>query len=284
MAKSVQLGKLSSPRQMNETEAAYMASMIDGEGSIFITAGRVKGLPDNYRLVVSITNTDYHLLETLAHRVGVGTIQKTIKENPAWKDAGQLIFNHEAAVHVLVQALPHLVIKADRAVIALEFMKLKREWSRSNNNRPQQLALREQLMALNARGKANQKDFGLIKHMTPDRRCTFDGCDAKHYGNGYCKRHYNWVFVGKSWSEGMNRSCENCKGDLPADARVDSKFCSVACKMKHHRAKGCYSPEAMADAPKCSEEGCDRPRHAQGICRRHYMQRWHASRALAAGG
>lgn len=274
---SYRLGKLDNPKTLSASDAPYWAAMIDGEGCICVI-GAGKGRP-NYRMFVNITNTNFELLDRLAAMIGVGALQVGARANPKWKTRGQLILNHEAADFVLRQTFPYLIAKKEQARLAMEFMHLKRAWSRTNDNHLEQAAISAKVKALNARGKVNEIPIHLeaFGHLT--RSCSAPGCVEKHYGNGYCRRHYRWAYESKGFDETFERKCEQCGDALAPNARVDTKFCSTSCKMKHHRRKGCYTPEALADAPKCSEDGCDRPRHAKGLCRRHYMQRWHASQS-----
>lgn len=283
--RSVTLGRYDSPREMTATEAAYLAGMIDGEGSICVlrTRPRDQARP-SYRFVMSVTNTDLHLLGELGEWVGVGTLQRVAKSkaNPKWKDGGQLFFNQGAAAHVLRQVLPYLIVKRRQAELAIEFLALKRAWSRENDNSEQQAAIYRRMGKLNARGAAHQKAYTFRHRPAAEPKlCTYEGCAETHYGNGYCRKHYRWIYESKSWSETTGRACQHCGEALPENARIDAKFCSLSCKMKHHRRHGAYTAEALADAPRCSVEGCDRPRQAKGLCRRHYMQEWHAAKRAA---
>jgi LAGLIDADG-like domain len=59
------------PNTLSATEAAYIAGLIDGEGTI--TLGR-KHRDDNRRLIVSISSTERILLEYVRSVCGVGKI------------------------------------------------------------------------------------------------------------------------------------------------------------------------------------------------------------------
>lgn len=278
--KTYQLGRLNNPRNMTDTEAAYWAAIIDGEGSICITRA---SMPDQrrpqYRMVLSVANTNMDLLDALARMVGVGGLTWTDRFNEKWKAKGQLIINHEAADFVIRQCYPFLVGKREQAETAMEFMRLKREWSKSNDNHVQQAELYEKSKLLNGRGSAHQKAYTFEQSQPePTRLCEYEGCSEKHYGNGFCRKHYRWIYEGKTWTPETTLTCKGCGEALPPNTRLTKLYCTTSCKMKYHRAKGCYTAEATSDAPRCSEEGCDRPRQAQGLCRRHYMQKWHAAK------
>lgn len=281
----VTLGRWDAPRQMTLAQAAYFAGMVDGEGSISVSAARQRNIDRlNYRLAVTVTNTDIKALETLGEWVGVGylSFQRRSQKDSKWKDAGVLKITHEASAFLLRQIQPFLIIKAEQAALALEFIELKRLCSKQNDNIGQQAKIHRQMKKLNGRGRAYQKEYNFIRPEKIPRLCTYDGCIQAHYGNGYCRQHYRWVYESKTWNpEQTTRQCQQCEGALPANSRIDAKFCSTSCKMKWHRSQGCYTSEALADAPKCAVEDCDRPRHARAMCRRHYMREWHAEQREA---
>lgn len=107
------------------------------------------------------------------------------------------------------------------------------------------------------------------------RRCTYEGCQAKHYGKGYCRRHYKWVFESKSFERLAERKCRYCEKDLPPDSPISTEFCSPACRMKWNRRHGCYTEEAIKqNRGTCSYAGCDKAVHARELCRKHYMYVW----------
>jgi len=109
----------------------------------------------------------------------------------------------------------------------------------------------------------------------PMRKCSVDGCNRIHESYGYCRKHHRRIIAGRTMEPHV---CKQCGNPMPDSARIIAKFCSASCKMKWHRAQGCYQSDVLAQASvrKCSVDGCDRPHQAQGMCRRHYMQKWHA--------
>lgn len=109
-----------------------------------------------------------------------------------------------------------------------------------------------------------------------DRRCSVDGCTGKHYAASYCRKHWNHRIGFPGLEERLaNRRCPQCNAAIPASAHHAKKFCCHEHQMKWHRAKGCYTTEAIAEnRGTCGVEGCDDPVHAQGYCRSHYMRMW----------
>lgn len=59
--------------KLSDTEAAYAAGIVDGEGSIYFSRNRTTRWPSP---VVSVASTDRELLEWLRSRVGGSIIQK----------------------------------------------------------------------------------------------------------------------------------------------------------------------------------------------------------------
>jgi hypothetical protein len=58
-----------------------------------------------------------------------------------------------------------------------------------------------------------------------------------------------------------NRACAQCGGEFES-ARSDARFCSAQCSRKYHRDNG----------RPCSEDGCDQPHRARGLCIVHYKR------------
>lgn len=104
--------------------------------------------------------------------------------------------------------------------------------------------------------------------------CAFEGCDAtEHYGHGYCRRHYKWLYESESYEARKERKCENCGDPIADDRPISTKFCTNACLMKWNRKHGCYTAEAIkASRGTCSVEGCDAPVNAKGYCSKHYSR------------
>lgn len=75
----------------------------------------------------------------------------------------------------------------------------------------------------------------------PTRKCTIDGCERKHYGRGWCERHYKrWRTHGSPTAGGPYRKFAS-KQTPPADGL-------------------------------CTIEGCQRPHHGLGLCSMHHQR------------
>ncbi len=133
-------------RQMSVAEAAYVAGIIDGEGSIILQMRR-----DVVALLVSVTNTDRRLLRWLHEAVGVGSVCAQAKETTIRKATAFWRCSGDAADSVLRQVQPYLVAKRVQCDLALDtiarlrvpHLKADRSWHRE---------WRDKMCSLNRRG------------------------------------------------------------------------------------------------------------------------------------
>lgn len=105
-------------QQLSPTDAAYIAGIIDGEGSISLTR-RHKN--DNRQLVISIANTESALLEFIRDAVAAGRITK--KRVVSDNHTPSLVYQIEnrQAFDLLIQIAPFLkTYKAKRAKLVLD--------------------------------------------------------------------------------------------------------------------------------------------------------------------
>ncbi|HUN69773.1 MAG TPA: LAGLIDADG family homing endonuclease [Burkholderiales bacterium] len=112
MAAAIRINRLTPER------AAYLAGLIDGEGTITLTRMHAG---ENRRLVVSISNNDLSLLKFVRATVGAGKItsKKTYSEFHARSFAYQI--SSRQALALLGQFARYLrTYKADRANLALK--------------------------------------------------------------------------------------------------------------------------------------------------------------------
>jgi hypothetical protein len=101
-------------RQMLDTEASWLAAVLDGEGSIIRDKNRP---PSTVR--IAVYNTYCPLLDRVQEVTGTGKISQRDRGNPnhavtyTWQCYG------ENARNLLEQMLPWLIVKRDKARIAL---------------------------------------------------------------------------------------------------------------------------------------------------------------------
>jgi len=105
------------PNALCATDAAYIAGLIDGEGTITLSR---KHRNENRQLAISISNTEKYLLESVLDKVGAGKItgKRTARPNhtPGFTYA---IYNRQA-LWLLEQVFPYLrTYKSKRARLIL---------------------------------------------------------------------------------------------------------------------------------------------------------------------
>lgn len=115
------------------------------------------------------------------------------------------------------------------------------------------------------------------------RICTVDGCETTHYAKGHCRAHYEQQRRGSdlTLSRGQYReetgvcAAPDCENTFQQRARgAARKFCSRRCRDRFEKAKLRAEPNYVpahkrADWPRCSVEGCEKPKIARGWCAMH---------------
>ena len=102
-------------RDMSEAEAAWLAGLFDGEGSVIWVKGRTK---KPVRIV--ITNTCLPLLNRILEVTGVGSISGPKHDgNPKHAAAYYWYCGSNTAVHLLRRMLPWLIVKREKAEEAI---------------------------------------------------------------------------------------------------------------------------------------------------------------------
>lgn len=219
-------------------QAAYMAAAIDGEGHIGIV--RVKTDPAKWRksprfsFVVKITNTNRGWLEKLQEWFG-GTIYAVAGRTERRRACYDLRFRSQDAQTLLIHLTPYLLMKQRQAQLALEYFELAaRRRVTSVNATPAdpeivaaQQAIYEEIRSLNLSRK-NAINPGPIKN----RACSLGGCDAAHYGRGYCWIHYRKYII-RGGPAQHQKMCETCGREF-VSKRSDAKCCSSDCSDKRY--------------------------------------------------
>ncbi len=101
---------------LSELEWAYLAGIIDGEGSIAIYRFR-----DSYRPEISVFNTNVELKQWLKTRLG-GYVNPPRQQNPRQKPAFKWRTTTLRQMKEICQrCLPYLIVKRPQALIILRF-------------------------------------------------------------------------------------------------------------------------------------------------------------------
>jgi LAGLIDADG-like domain len=108
-------------RELPPEVAAYIAGLIDGEGTITLTRLHSN---ENRRLVVSIANTERQLLQFVLDHVGAGKITRKRTTSERHTPSYCYVVSSGQALALLTKAFPHLqTYKRRRAELALKHYK-----------------------------------------------------------------------------------------------------------------------------------------------------------------
>lgn len=115
--------------EMTETEKAYIAGIIDGEGSIILKHNRQlnrrgDGFYECYSLLVSVGNTDTELLEWLRSFGGKVYLGRK-GDGGSRKPMYQWQLHTRKAAELLSVIYPYLIIKKKKAAAALFFQEMR---------------------------------------------------------------------------------------------------------------------------------------------------------------
>jgi hypothetical protein len=121
MPPPLQRGKVfsSSARELTIPDAAYIAGLLDGEGSIVKVYSNNR---KNYSTRVTIVNTYKPVIDWLLETTGCGTIIFSERRSRNEKHADAYVWQCYSAnaKNILEQIFPYLIIKKDKAQDVLE--------------------------------------------------------------------------------------------------------------------------------------------------------------------
>jgi len=144
---------------LTETERAYLAGIIDGEGSIMLihhppyaTSGHRW---EYWVLRVSVANCDMRLIDWITDKFG-GGFSTGINHRPNQRDAFMWRIDNRRCIPILQAVMPYLLLKRRQAEIALEFAETHRLVGRKGH--PAEMIERrrlwaQEMKALNRRGR-----------------------------------------------------------------------------------------------------------------------------------
>lgn len=143
----------------NREKLAYLAGIIDGEGSIMLWMN--KGDPKlrgQFNLRVNISSTDKCLIKWLSNNFMGNSYEMNSpsrKANPQWKQQYIWEVKRGDILQFLKDIYPFLVIKKERCEIAIKFRETfaKRQRNLSKETFDLRLSLYEKMKHLNLRGR-----------------------------------------------------------------------------------------------------------------------------------
>ena len=105
---------------MDEVEKAYLAGIIDGEGTVTLMKHHKNETPTPY---VSVANNNLGLLQWIKNRIG-GTICSKKKRLPHHNDSYAWSVRQDRAIRLLNEIKSYLIIKRPQADLITEQYKL----------------------------------------------------------------------------------------------------------------------------------------------------------------
>jgi hypothetical protein len=110
--------------KLSDTEAAYLAGLLDGEGCIILARESVPnktqgGIRYGYKLNITITNTSSQMIEWLHQTIGGKVF--TYAHIPGWRTKYDWRIYGDEAREILRELRPYLTVKREQAEIALEY-------------------------------------------------------------------------------------------------------------------------------------------------------------------
>lgn len=102
---------------LSEVDAAYLAGLIDADGTIGLYRKKRNGAPC-YVLTLGISNTRNDLLAWVQRTTSAGFIVTQKRETATHKAAYQWLAHNRVAWSVLQQTMPYMRVKEDRAALA----------------------------------------------------------------------------------------------------------------------------------------------------------------------
>lgn len=109
-------------KPITDVEAAYIAGMVDGEGSLGIYKKEPPGRNVSYAVAFNITNTNMEVLRWIKDKLGAGKIDPRPGRKKQHKPVHQLIFETEEITPILLRIKNHLIVKIEQAELVLQFI------------------------------------------------------------------------------------------------------------------------------------------------------------------
>jgi hypothetical protein len=139
-------------------ELAYMAGIIDGEGTICIFpyygSHHKYGKYARYRPALCVSNSSKTLIDWIVERFG-GKAQLVKRTRVDWKRQYTWTVSHDRAALIIKAIKPYLIIKYAQADLFLEFQTTAKKWGRCGAPvvvQEQRHTIAQQMTALNRRG------------------------------------------------------------------------------------------------------------------------------------
>lgn len=115
-------------RMSTDTELAWAAGIVDGEGCLHINRHRLqendRRTNESFRAVLKVTMGHLATIEKLAEIFEIGTIHQHVERNSRINRSYSYITQCLQTGHVVQMVLPYLITKREEAVLVLDFLSL----------------------------------------------------------------------------------------------------------------------------------------------------------------
>lgn len=114
----------------DQLELAYMAGIVDGEGSISV---KTESLARPYTIYLNVTNTNYEMIKMFEHRFG-GKVRKrnwskkNFEKCKNWKDCYEWCLTKNLAAKAIAKLFPYIRIKKRQAILVLRAFSIKQKY------------------------------------------------------------------------------------------------------------------------------------------------------------
>ena len=105
-------------KELKETDLAYIAGLLDGEGYIGIVGRGEK--QKGYRATVTISSTNSEIILWLKSVLD-GSVYQSTHRNKRWKDSWEWKLSTRNVIPLLTSLIPYLKIKKTQASLVCEF-------------------------------------------------------------------------------------------------------------------------------------------------------------------
>ena len=230
---------------LSDKDAAYIAGFIDGEGSFYFVLERRMENRSGLRVApnMSVSQVRSEVLDWIVQRCG-GRLRFVCRENSALdaQDCWSINWSPNQMRWLIPQLRPYLIVKRRVAELMLEFLSLtaaQANYGKYNGKR--QWEIYQLVKSENKRGRADYEaqdvplemlELRPVANPRPAGACSEQGCENKHYGRGFCQKHYRRKFV--NVNPDGNAPCAHCGGAI-LDRRPDQRYCDSRCRMKAYR-------------------------------------------------
>lgn len=151
--------------KLKETEKAYLAGLIDGEGCIYITTTKKR----YFRLSIILVGAVHDHIEEIARIADVGSTHYQKRKKP-YADLTQWHISSNESLGLLKAILPYLILKKEQAKLAIRFQEHMNNSPNYNKWHPipeavldYRLQLANMLKEMKTNGKTfNEKELDII--------------------------------------------------------------------------------------------------------------------------